>query len=380
VYNVGVTYSAVVTTGIYCRPGCGAKPRADHVRTFTVAGAAEAAGFRACLRCRPYRVSGSLPWDAPELVCRAVQLVIAGVLDDGSEQGLGARLGLSPRHLRRLFQEHLGLTPDQFARSRRAHFARRLLDDTDLDVVDVAFASGFGSVRQFNRTMQEVFRASPRDLRARRRRTDRLVADGGLSLRLPAPPGFDWTSTLVRLSAQAVAGVEVVSDGTYRRTVGVDGEPGLVEVSAAGTGELRVTAHLPFWEGLIHVVERCGRLTGATAASSSTRGHVGAWTGFEAAVRTIVSSGCRPDDVRARMEALARRYGEPVAGLGPGLDRAFPGPARLRSLDGAAVGLSADTTDALRRLSDLAERDPVLLEEELTGDDMAARLTTLVAS
>ncbi len=375
-----MTYSAVVTTGIYCRPGCGAKPRADHVRTFTMAGAAEAAGFRACLRCRPYRVSGSLPWDAPELVCRAVQLVIAGVLDDGSEQGLGARLGLSPRHLRRLFHEHLGLTPDQFARSRRAHFARRLLDDTDLEVVDIAFASGFGSVRQFNRTMQEVFRASPRELRARRRRADRLVADGGLSLRLATPPGFDWPSTLSRLSAQAAAGIEVVADGTYRRTVGVDGAPGLVEISGEETGHLRVTAHLPFWEGLIHVVERCGRLTGATAGSSSSHAHVGAWTAFEAAVRAIIAEECRPEGVGPRVALLAQRYGEPVAGLGPGLDRIFPAAAQIQAVDGAAIGVGAGTAEALRRLGRLAEHDPAFLEDALHDQELTARLTTLVAS
>src|SRR3954452_17782284 len=120
------TFSAVVTTGIYCRPGCGARPRADNVRTVELGAAAETAGYRACLRCRPYRVAGAVPWAASELVCRAVQLIIGGALDDGTEARLGGRLGLSARHLRRLFHEHLGLTPDQLARSRRAHFARRL--------------------------------------------------------------------------------------------------------------------------------------------------------------------------------------------------------------------------------------------------------------
>src|SRR5262245_18353072 len=106
------TFSAVVTTGMYCRPGCGARPCADNVRTFELAASAEAAGFRACLRCRPYRVVGSLPWETPELVCRAAQMIIAGALDEGTEAGLGSQLGLSGRHLRRLFHEHLGLTPD----------------------------------------------------------------------------------------------------------------------------------------------------------------------------------------------------------------------------------------------------------------------------
>ncbi|GAA3436748.1 Ada metal-binding domain-containing protein [Kutzneria kofuensis] len=108
------TYSAVRTTGIYCRPGCGAKPLAENVRTFELAASAEAAGYRACLRCRPYRVAGTVPDDAPELVCRAVQLIINGLLDEANEDAVGARLGISARHLRRLFADHLGVTPDGF--------------------------------------------------------------------------------------------------------------------------------------------------------------------------------------------------------------------------------------------------------------------------
>src|SRR5579875_2594307 len=176
------TYSAVVTTGIYCRPGCGARPLPQNVRVFDQPAAAEAAGFRACHRCRPYRVADPVPASAPDLVCAAVQLIICGALDDGGTEVLLAReLGVSARHLRRLFVRHLGASPDQLARSRRAHFARRLLDDTDLSILDVAFASGFGSIRQFNRVCQDVFAASPRQLRARRRSGDRLVADGGLA-------------------------------------------------------------------------------------------------------------------------------------------------------------------------------------------------------
>ncbi len=105
------TYSAVVTTGIYCRPGCGARPRAENVRTFELAASAEAAGFRACLRCRPYRAAGPVAPGAPELVCRAVQLIIEGVLDTGTEAALGARLAVSPRHLRRIFTGQLGHHP-----------------------------------------------------------------------------------------------------------------------------------------------------------------------------------------------------------------------------------------------------------------------------
>ena len=240
--------AAVVTTGIYCRPGCGAQPRAA---------AAEAAGYRACLRCRPYRAAQPVAWTGPELVCRAVQLILDGALDGGTEDQLGDRLGVSGRHLRRLFTAHLGVTPDGLARSARTHFARRLLDDTDLTITQVAFAAGFGSLRQFNRTCQEVFRASPRALRAKRRKADRLVADGGL---LPFHGQLDWAATLAHLAAQATPGVERVADGTYRRTIMVGGAPGVLELGQGGEGHLLLRAHLPHWEELLHLVGRARRI------------------------------------------------------------------------------------------------------------------------
>ena len=265
------TYSAVVTTGIYCRPGCGARPLAQNTRTFELAAAAEAAGFRACHRCRPYRVAGPVGSNPPGIVCEAVQLIIGGVLDNGgTEVALAEQVGMSPRHLRRLFLTHLGATPDQFARSRRAHFARRLLDDTDLTILDIAFASGFGSLRQFNRTMREIFGDSPASLRGRRHQADRLAADGGLALRLPVTPDYDWAAVKSFLAARAIPGVEVLDGDTYRRTITVAGSPGLLEVSPGDTagpagGYLLLRAHLPYWEGLIHIVERVARVLGSDA-------------------------------------------------------------------------------------------------------------------
>ncbi|MFL6074491.1 MAG: AlkA N-terminal domain-containing protein [Mycobacteriales bacterium] len=363
------TYSAVVTTGIYCRPGCGARPLARNTRTFELAAAAEAAGFRACLRCRPYRVAGPVGADAPETVCRAVQMIIDGALDDGgTEESLAARVGLSSRHLRRLFLRHLGASPDQLARSRRAHFARRLLDDTDLTVLDVAFASGFGSLRQFNRTMREVFRAAPTDLRDRRHRADRLVADGGLTLRLPVLPGYDWDAVRDFLAARAIPGVEAVDSDTYRRTIVVDGAPGVLEVSPGGAGNLLLRAHLPFWEDLIHVVDRVGRLLGidtdhaagvAELSADPVLGPLvracpglavpGAWTPLEVGVRAILARAGGDAAVDRWLGALVTGLGTPVPGLPGGLTHTFPAasaltPARLATLDlpaGAATAIAA---------------------------------------
>jgi AraC family transcriptional regulator, regulatory protein of adaptative response / DNA-3-methyladenine glycosylase II len=361
-------YSAVVTTGIYCRPGCGARPLAQNVRVFNHPAAAEAAGFRSCHRCRPYRVAGPVPASAPDLVCAAVQLIIDGALDDGgTEASLARQIGVSARHLRRLFLRHLGASPDQLARSRRAHFARRLLDDTDLSILDIAFASGFGSLRQFNRTMREVFRASPTDLRNRRRRADRLVADGGLALRLPTVPGYDWDAVRALLAARRVPGVEAFDGATYRRTITVAGAPGLLEVSPGGQGCLLVHVHLPYWEGLIHVVGRVAQLLGterdesagvAALSADPVLGPLvtarpglavpGVWNQAEAGVWAILSG--RPDRDRL-LGALVGELGTPVPGLPGGLTHTFPGAPALTYGGLAAIGFPPAEAHAIARLA-----------------------------
>jgi AraC family transcriptional regulator, regulatory protein of adaptative response / DNA-3-methyladenine glycosylase II len=369
---------------------------AENVRTFELAAEAEAAGFRACLRCRPYRVAGPVAADAPELVCRAVQLIIAGVLDTGTEAALGARLAVSPRHLRRLFHEHLGVTPDQLARSRRAHFARRLLDDSDLTVADVAFASGFGSLRQFNREMRLVFRSSPIDLRNRRRRTDRLAADGGLLLRLPFTSPLHWDALLAFLAERAVPGVESVHDGTYYRTISLDGEAGVLEVHRGGQDHLLLRAHLPFWEGLIHVVQRVGGIFGVDAdmrpaeaalSSDPVIGPLiadrpglrvpGAWGAFEVAVEAVLSQYSARAQVREHLAKLVQANGQPVPGLDRGLTHLFPSPRTLANADLTAAGLPASTARALHAIAVAAAEDENLLDGGSTLADFIAALAAL---
>jgi AraC family transcriptional regulator of adaptative response / DNA-3-methyladenine glycosylase II len=369
------TFSAVVTTGIYCRPGCGAKPLAENVRTFELAAAAEAAGFRACLRCRPYRVAGPIESGSPELVCRAVQLIINGVLDEGTEAALGARLAISPRHLRRMFNDHLGVTPGQLARSRRAHFARRLLDDSELTVADVAFASGFGSLRQFNREMREVFQASPRELRGRRRRADRLAADGGLTMRLPFQPPFDWDGTAGFLADRAVPGVESVEDRVYRRTISLDGGPGVLEVHPGDADHLLLRAHLPYWEGLIHVVERAARMVGADADPGIRV--PGAWGPLEIAIHAIVAQHCALAPARAHMGTLVRNFGQPVPGLTHGLTHLFPSADVLADADLAVIGLPAATAEAIGLLAAGVAGGDVRLDGSLGLSDLVACLTAI---
>jgi AraC family transcriptional regulator, regulatory protein of adaptative response / DNA-3-methyladenine glycosylase II len=389
--------AAVVTTGIYCRPGCGAQPRADHVRSFPLAAAAEAAGYRACLRCRPYRAPQPVAWTGPELVCRAVQLILDGALDGGTEDQLGDRLGVSGRHLRRLFTAHLGVTPDGLARSARTHFARRLLDDTDLTITQVAFAAGFGSLRQFNRTCQEVFRASPRALRAKRRKADRLVADGGLLLRLPFHGQLDWAATLAHLAAQATPGVERVADGTYRRTIMVGGDPGVLELGQGGEGHLLLRAHLPHWEELLHLVGRARRIANLDLDLDEPARHLasdpiigplqrahpgvrppGTFDPFETGVRAIVGQQVPVVAANKIMGRLVARLGAWVPGLQPlDLTYTFPQPDVLAAADLGGLHLTRLSQDAIRAFALAVAEDAVRLDRSVSLDQLVTSVSEL---
>jgi AraC family transcriptional regulator, regulatory protein of adaptative response / DNA-3-methyladenine glycosylase II len=390
-------FSAVVTTGIYCRPGCSAQPRAENVRPYSLAAAAEAAGYRACLRCRPYRSPQSFSWDAPELVCRGVRLILDGALDGGSEVELGARLGVSARHLRRLFTIHLGVTPDGLARSARAHFARRLLDDTDLTITQIAYASGFGSLRQFNRACQEIFRSSPRMLRARRRKSDRLVADGGLALRLAFHGPLDWESMVGYFAAQAIPGVEYVEGTTYRRTIVIDGDPGVLELLPGGDDHLVLRAHLPHWEGLIHVVDRARRIAsldwdlesashqlardtavGSLLAERPGVRPPGTWDAFETGVRAIIGQQLTVAASATIAGRLVERLGKGVPGLEQlGLTHTFPSAEALAAADLTGLGLTRARAEAVRSFARVVVDDVIRLDGSMGLDQLVAAVTAV---
>lgn len=396
----GGRYSAVRTTGIYCRPGCPASPHPSNVTPFSSAAAAEAAGYRACLRCRPYRSSSPISLTGPELVCRATHLIGDGVLDDASEGELARRLGVSARHLRRLFADHVGATPDQLARSRRTHFARRLLDDTDLSVTEIAFASGFGSLRQLNRACQEVFRAPPTELRARRRRADPLPpadADGGLVLRLPFAGPLDWPALLAYFELRAAAGVEAVADGWYRRTVLLDGDPGVLELGYGGDDHLLLRAHLPRLGGLIHVVQRARGIFGLdrdpTEAArrllgdpvlgpitAATRGLrvPGTWDPLETAVRAIIGQQVSVRGASTVMARLVERVGRPVPGLlAMGLTHTFPTAEELSDADLDGIGLTQARITAVHTVAAAIAKGEVPVDGRLPLDELVTALCSL---
>lgn len=367
------------------------------MRAFTLPAAAEAAGYRSCLRCRPYRWPQSVGWEPPELVCRAVRLILDGSLDHGTEDELGARLGISGRHLRRLFRAELGVTPDGLARSARVHFARRLLDDTDLSVTEIAFAAGFGSLRQLNRACREVFREPPRKLRARRRKADRLVADGGLLLRLTYRGELDWGRLLAFLSSRAIPGVEHVSDDTYRRTILSDGDPGVIELRPGGDDHLLLVAHLPHWQELVHLVQRVRRIAGLDFDLAGAASHLGgdlaigpliaarpglrppgAWDAFETGVRAIVGQQVTVAGANTLTGRIVERFGTRVPGLEPlGLTHVFPSPEALVEAELDRLGLTRTRAEAIRGLARAVVDDRIRLDGSVSLDALVSSLTAV---
>lgn len=388
-------FSAVRTTGIYCLPECSARPNPRNVQRFSTAAAAEAAGFRACLLCRPYRGAPPVRWSDSELICRAVQLVLDGGLDGHTEHELGARLGISARHLRRLFGEQLGVSPDQVARSRRAHFARRLLDDTDLTIAQIALAAGFGSVRQFNRACLDIFRAAPSALRARRRKSDRLTADGGLALRLSHRPPLAWDSMLEYFRVRAIAGVECVRENTYRRTVEIDGDAGVIELSHGSHEHLVLRVHLPHWEGLIHHAQRARRIFNLDADVAGAQQRLltdeligpllarhpgvrppGTWDPFETGIRAIVGQQVSVAGANTIVARLVQRHGTPIAGLDSlGLTHLFPSSDALADADLHGLGLTTARARAVNAFSRAVSDGEIDLSRGTTLDRLIASIT-----
>ena len=391
----GRFFIGVRTTGVYCRPICPAPTaKRKNVAFYPCAAAAEDAGFRPCLRCRPETAPGTPAWNGTSaVVARALRLIETGALDDSDATTLAARLGLGERQLRRLFVQHLGAAPAQVARSRRVHFARRLLDETDLAVTQVALAAGFGSIRQFNDAMRATFHFSPTELRSRRRRTP---PPGELTVRLPYRPPLPWDAMLAFLADRAMPGIEVVTDGVYRRTVRLGDEAASIEVRPEpARAHVVLRVHATDHARLIDVVERVRRLFDLAADPLHIATHLrrdarlrpvvakfaglrvpGAWDPFELAVRAILGQQVTVRGATTLAGRLAERFGTAVD-LGPGLTRLFPLPATLAAAPLETIGLPRARATTIRTLSAAVASGTLSLEASDGPEAVAARLCEL---
>jgi AraC family transcriptional regulator of adaptative response / DNA-3-methyladenine glycosylase II len=255
----GWFYIAVRTTGIYCRPSCPAiTPKRTNVEFHRTAAAAQQLGFRACKRCRPDAAPGSPEWNMRgDVVARAMRLIGDGVVDRDGVAGLARRLGYSERHLNRLLTDELGAGPLSLARAQRAQTARTLIETTDLSMTDVAFAAGFGSVRQFNDTVREVYATAPSELRRRSRPAGTTA--GGVSVRLPARRPFAGADLFAFVAAHAVPGIEHWDGTCYSRSLSLPRGHGTVDLTH-DDGGVAASFRLADWRDLAPAVGRVRRL------------------------------------------------------------------------------------------------------------------------
>lgn len=395
----GWFFTAVRTTGIYCRPSCPAvTPRATNVAFHPTAAAAQAAGFRACLRCRPDATPGSPEWNTrADLVGRAMRLIADGVVDREGVGGLARRLHYSERHLHRQLVSEVGAGPIALARAQRANAARLLIETTDLALSQVAFAAGFASIRQFNDTIRAVFAKTPSELRARRRAHDE-VTPGSITVRLPFRAPLDGAGLLAFLSVRAVPGVEAVTaDGTYHRTLRLPRGAGVVTVHLpVGPDERHVVIALRLDDlrDLGAAVERTRRLLdldadpvavseqlGADALLAplvaAAPGHrvPGTVDGAELAVRAVLGQQVSVAGARTLAGRLVAAAGRPLDEPVGTLTHVFPAPEALG--DGlAAVGLPESRKRALRHLAEALAGD-LVLDPGADRPDTEARLLAL---
>ncbi len=354
----GRFFTAVRTTGIYCRPVCPARtPHAANVEFFACAAAAEQAGYRPCKRCRPETAPGTPAWaGTAATVARALRLIGEGALDAGAVADLAARLGLGARQLDRLFHEHLGTTPVAVAQTRRAHFARALLEQGDLPLARVALAAGFGSLRRFNTVMKSTFGMPPSALR---RAAASRPAGGPFRARLTVRPPYAWDAVLAYLAGRAIPGVEEVAGGRYRRTVVWGGRPGVIAVGRDGPDHLLLEAELGATDGAVALVARVRRMFDCDADPGIIAAHLGGdpllagslqrrpglrlpsgWDPFELAVRTVVGQQISVAAASTVTGRLARRLGAPLAAPDGGLTHVFPGPDVVAAADLDGLGLN----------------------------------------
>ena len=398
----GIFCTAVLTTGIYCRPSCPARPARRNVEFFPTAAAAQVAGYRACRRCLPDAVPGSPEWDvAADVTGRAMRLIADGVVDREGVEGLAARVGYTPRHLGRLLAAELGAGPLALARTRRAQTARTLIEGTHLRFADVAFAAGFSSVRQFNQTIREVYAATPRELRGRHPRETGAAA-GTVRLRLGVRTPFAGRALIDFLAHHVVPGLEAAGPGWYARTLDLPCGHGTVRIEAddepdaGGTAFVAATLRLTDLRDLTAATERLRRMLdadcdpvavdaalardGLLAPLVRARPGVrvpGQVDGAETAIRTVIGQQVSVRGARTVTARLVAAHGRRVETGEAGLTRLFPRPADLAAADPASLPMPRARGRALVDLAAALAAGDVVADRGPDRADARRRLLEL---
>ena len=392
----GRFFAGATTTGLYCRNICPvpfAKP--ENILLFSCAAGAESVGFRPCKRCQPQAAPGTPAWlGTSAVVARALRLILEGALNDGSVEELAERLGLGSRQLRRLFVQHLGASPLEIATTHRIQLARKLIDEAKLPLTQIAFCSGFNSIREFNHAIRLSTGHSPSELR---RATSTLRADdhlSGLELRLSYRRPFDWESLIAFLKPRAIPGVELVTESSYQRTIEIAGVPGFLTVRHDDAGS-RLVVHLETssHEGLAQTVERIRSLFDLGADPTQIASHLsrdpklrrllklrpglrapGAWDAFETAVLAVLGQKLTTPGPKRAVTQFVRMFGTPVDTSIGGLKYLFPRPEILAVADLSKAGICDSSASILRKLATSAIRRRLGLTTERNLEQAVSKL------
>lgn len=398
----GLFFIGVKSTGIYCRPVCKVRlPLAKNVDFYLSAAAAAEAGFRPCLRCRPETAPGTPAWSGTRAVVnRALRLIGEGILDTCSVEVLAERLGMTDRHLRRLFMEHLGASPKAIAQTRRMHFAKSLLDTSALSIIDIALASGYGSVRRFNDHFKNSYGKSPRELRGKK--GFKKIAE--LSFNLGYRPPYNWKFVIDFLSKRAIPGIEWVCDETYLRVFQLDGVLGWLQVEHHPEhNRLVCRVSCPNVTSLGVVKEKVKRMFDIDANPAEimhslskessmnklleSNGYLpvpGCWDPFEVAVRAIVGQLVSVSGAITTMKKLVAEYGERVDMDLPLNTRdlsvagqevfIFPKATVLCDIDYQRVPLSRAKIGAIEGLAKAVVEGSIRFDLSMNPDELLERL------
>lgn len=399
----GQFFVGVRTTGIYCRPICPAvAPKSENVSFFPSAAAASEAGYRPCLRCRPECAPGTPAWAGTSTtVRRGLRLIANGALDDGNVEELSERLGVTSRHLRRLFTKHLGASPLAVAHTQRLHFAKRLIDETALPLSHISAAAGYGSIRRFNDAFRKTYGRAPRDLR-------RLGEDSGekgstphFSVRLAYRMPFSWPTILEFFRNRVTPGIESVAGDTYWRALAVGGNHAVIAVSPhEQPGYLSLTLHGAHTSVLFDIVQRSrevfdldapiGEISTTLKKDESLAPLLrdlpgirvpGAWDGFELMVRAIIGQQVSVKAASTIAGRIAELYGDKLRlaedGETGGLERLFPSPERLRRAQFKHVGLVRSRADTIRRVASATVEGELAFDGAQEPDEFCRRLTAI---
>lgn len=370
----GRFYIGVTSTGIYCRPICPVQPpQSKNVVFFPTAAAASESGFRPCLRCHPECAPGTPAWlGTSATVSRALRLIASGALDQGNVEDLANNLGVGSRHLRRLFLQHLGASPLAISKTRRLHFAKRLIDETDLSMIQIALASGYGSVRRFNDTFKKTYQRTPSELRKAALRFRKQDVNTELNLHLPYQAPLSWESLLQFLTLRATPNVEKVQEKSYSRTIELQGKVGSIRVSPLeGQSALQLQVRYPDTEFLFTIVERVRNLFDLDAPVPEIREHLskspifkkgleqypglrvpGAWDPFELLIRAILGQQVSVKGATTLTGRLVQQFGtslpQDFSPLEEGLTHLFPQAKDLVEAPLEQIGLPKARANTLR--------------------------------